>query len=212
VINSVENEGVFAKMENGKAFRICGVVSNVVKKITKKTNLPWIALTVSGKDNAFNVNVFSDVLESSPGVFEEGNVVVLEGVVRRSAGRDDVRLNVLRARLLDGALAGLISEYFWMIYPDERGEAFMKLLGDYIHTYEGSATLKIGFHLGDGYAVEGVAHHALKCYFPPKVFRELRNHDGVWGVEVGIKEVKGTPENFLFRRKEMGFQTFQRKE
>ena len=110
-------------------FRACGVVSNVVKRLTKKDNKPWCYFTLSGRDNSkvWQINLFPDSYEKCGRFIKDGDCVCVSGECQCRDG-SEVRFNGDEINNMRAAIASSCNSVEWLIDPDVRSARFVKLL------------------------------------------------------------------------------------
>ena len=167
---------------NGESFRLCGIVEEVNKRISKKNNRPWLSFVISTRESRYDLQLFSDVFDSYNSYVREGALVGLEGQVRKSADR--YQLNVLRVFDFAQQFPKLIKQCHWILYPTKIAEDFMRRLEKLIHEREGNVELKVSFFYDEAYALEGTMPNCCKTYLSFETLQALRLHPAVYGVEL----------------------------
>jgi DNA polymerase-3 subunit alpha len=184
---------------NGEAFRLCGVVEDVQKRISKKTNRPWIAFTLSNKTELYNLQFFPETFDAFGEIIQPGNVILVEGNIRKTA--DNVQLNIARAYDFKKSFSSFIEVYHWILKPVTEAEDFLKKLEQHLQTVEGNAELKVSFHLNPNYALEGTLPFCCKTNFTLEQLKKFHNHPAVYGLELKVKDV---PDYRQFARNRNG--------
>jgi DNA polymerase-3 subunit alpha len=111
-------------------FRLCGVVSELTKKINKKDNRMWATFKVSGQAGSYELSMFADAYERSGKLLEEGFLVLAEGTARKREGV--IRLAASNVWPLEQRLPGLIQKLCLVLDardPDAL-DAFLLALAD----------------------------------------------------------------------------------
>ena len=173
-------------------FRACGVVSNVVKKLSKKDNRPWFYFTLSGRDNSKNwqINAFSDMYEdimerlksrANSGDGESVDISALEGkcfcVVGECRSEDgaQLRMNAQSITPMEEAIAANVTAIEWLISPYNRPEHFVKQLSQCVYNEAagGSIRHRIKIQVSDGGFLEFSRDDLNKSSYKSGVFAKL---------------------------------------
>ena len=167
---------------NGEEFRLCGAVESVSKRISKKTNRPWLLFTLSAKDQRYELTLFAEPYETYGACVTEGAVLLIEGTVRKK--ESDFSLNVMRVRDFRKELPFLIKQLHWLVHPNEAATDFFKQLRGLIEKREGSMQQKVSFILNDDYALEGELPYGARTTLTLEDISSLRAHPAFAGLEV----------------------------
>ena len=174
-------------------YRLCGIMSGINKKLSKKDNRPWAFFNLASKRATLSVNMYADAYEKYSQVLGENLPVVILGTVMK--GNDGTRLNVKEIYPLDGYL-GQIRKVTWLLTPAH------PLLPDYLRTLRqsidaanGDTKVELAFLFDDRVAPVAETSTALKWRITPDAFQRLRGHPAVAGVLAEartpeLKEVK----------------------
>ncbi len=73
-------------------FRLCGIVSNIAKKLSKKDNRPWAAFSLATKSASAALNMFADGYAAYGATLAENAAVLVQGNI--IVGNDGARINV----------------------------------------------------------------------------------------------------------------------
>lgn len=189
VVNSFKDED-FNNHQDREAFRICGVVSNVNKRLTRKDNRPWAFFNISTRKNSYAVNMFPDAFETYGAQLDEGKTVLIQGQAK--VNNREVRLNAADIGSLSRRLPGLILATHWYLKTDEpeNTQAFLAELGEYVHSSEGPCKVSVNFAQEENLAVRSDIASSLKCTWDPGAFERLRQHPAVYGVQLEIAELQ----------------------
>ena len=74
------------KVEDRRSFRLCGVLSDIERRYTKKDAKPWARFNLLAKEKDFSLPMFTEAYEKYGVTLEEGKIVVVEGVVSHRDG------------------------------------------------------------------------------------------------------------------------------
>ena len=167
---------------SGEEFRICGVVEEATKRISKKSNRPWLAFTLSTKNERYELQLFGDNFEKFSGVVQEGTILIVEGTVRKT--ENGFSLNAQRVIDFKKNFPYLIKLLHWILYPNESAKDFCEKLREIIVRKDGSMEVKVSFHIDDHYALEGALPYGSRTQLSLEDIRTLRHHPAVYGLEV----------------------------
>ena len=74
------------------AFRQCGAIDTMAKKITKQNKRPWALFKLSNPEGFSEIVIYSEAYEKYAGKLVEGNTVCVEGEARWDNARSQIRL------------------------------------------------------------------------------------------------------------------------
>ncbi|GAB5558742.1 MAG: DNA polymerase III subunit alpha [Synoicihabitans sp.] len=171
------------EQEDRTAFRLCGIVSGIQKKLAKRDNRPWVAFSLATKQASIALNMFSDAYEEYGETLGENVPVVILGTVMV---RDDgARINVREAYPLAAYVAQNVKRVTWLLKPDNPENAeFMKSLRPILDARGGRTGTSFGF-LGENRAAAiADVSTALDWTLTGEIFQTLRAHPAVAGVQI----------------------------
>ncbi|QYM79973.1 DNA polymerase III subunit alpha [Horticoccus luteus] len=170
-------------------FRLCGIVGNITKRLSKKDNRPWAAFTLSTKRASTPLNMFADgfaayganLVENAP-VLVQGNIIV---------NQEGARVNVKECYPLDAFVTGIVKKVTWLLHPSHRDTAaFIRLLRETITKQSGDTRIDVGFLFDGRVAPIAEASHALTWKLTVTGFQHLRAHPAVAGVLLETKRLE----------------------
>ncbi len=177
-------EESFPKTPDRTPFRLCGVATNIAKRISKKDNRPWASFTLAQRRSSFPINLFPDAYEKAQSVLVDGAVLMLQGEVRHDKERGENKLQINEVAPLDRKIGSLIRRITWLVHPDPRAEDFLRKLSEYVNKFDGPTQVTVAFWLGDNHVVQAEIATCLSCRIAFQEFRELRRHPAVVGIVV----------------------------
>ncbi|MBI3887331.1 MAG: DNA polymerase III subunit alpha [Opitutae bacterium] len=170
-------------------FRLCGIVSGITKKLSRRDNRPWAFFNVASKRATVAVNMYSEAFETYGKSLEENKPMVVLGSVMRSP--DGARLNVKEVYPLEAALPSLIKEITWLLHPEHAElPGFLQQLRAAIDAANGEVKIKLAFLFEDRAAPIAETSSALNWRLSPTVFQELRHHSAVAGTLLEARRVE----------------------
>ncbi len=172
-------------------FRLCGILSGITKKLSKRDNRPWAFFNLATKRETIAVNMYADAYETYGKLLAENLPVVALGSVMR--GNDGARLNVKEVYLLDSYLPGAIRKVTWLLPPESQEVPdFLQKLRETLNAASGDTKIELGFVFEDRAAPIAETANALKWRVSGPAFQELRHHPAVVGtlIEARTPELK----------------------
>jgi len=100
-------------VEDKKHFRVCGVISNVTKRFSKRDNQPWAFFNFSTKQYRYEMSMFSQAYAQHGHQLQEGAVVVLVGQARNQ--NDEMRFTVEQVMPLRENLRSMIKKVSFVL-------------------------------------------------------------------------------------------------
>lgn len=167
---------------SGEEFRICGVVEEVSKRISKKNNRPWLAFSLSTKEMRYDLQLFSENFEKYESLVQEGTLLIVEGTVRKT--EEGYQLNTQRVIDFNKNFPNLIKSLHFILYPQEESIRFCENLREIISKNAGSLEIKVSFYINNEYALEGVLPYGARTQLSLEDITTLRQHPSVYGVEI----------------------------
>ncbi len=170
-------------------FRLCGIASNLVKKLSKKDNRPWVAFTLATKKVSLALNMFADAYENHGANLAEGAIVLVQGNI--IVGTEGPRINVKECYPLDGQIAANVRKVIWLLDPAHRElPAFLHLLRETLNAQVGDTRVEFGFVFENRVAPMAEASTALAWKLNAATFQALRAHPAVAGVQLETKRLE----------------------
>ncbi|HEX2101356.1 MAG TPA: DNA polymerase III subunit alpha, partial [Candidatus Synoicihabitans sp.] len=181
------------EQEDRTAFRLCGIASNLAKKLSKKDNRPWVAFTLSTKRAAVPLNMFADAYAAYGANLAENGLIAVLGTIMR--GDDGARINVKECYPLDNYVTGNVRRVTWLLHPAHpQTNAFLQQLRETLNKQSGDTRTSLGFLAEGQLAAIAEASTALGWKLTAAAFQQLRSHPAVAGVQIETKplEIKET--------------------
>ena len=182
-------------------FRLCGVVSQVTKKISRRDNRPWAIVLLSGRKANFPLNIYTEPYSRCGECVQPGNILMVTGTVFNR--EDDPRLSVSEASLLDPFPFRLIEEIDWILRPGVQCDEFLGLLLKEIARSPGETKLRIGIFMDGDYAAMADTPRSLRWQPTLETYKNLRRHPAVYGVQIQSAELPPV-ENNRWRKQPVG--------
>jgi DNA polymerase-3 subunit alpha len=168
-------------------FRVCGVVSGVTKRLSKRDNSPWAFFTLATRSGSVQVNCYSEAWAACSETLANENAVLVTGSVFNRDG--DARLSVREAHALDRALPAMLKRITWVLRPGPEAADFAAALRTTLEGCSGETFVEIGFLSENDYVAIAEVSAAFRWRVDPAAFRRLRRHAAVAGCVVETKPV-----------------------
>jgi len=164
-------------------FRLCGIISGITKRLSKRDNRPWAFFNLSSKRATLSVNMYADAYETYGKVLAENIPVAVLGSVMR--GEDGARLNVKEVYPLDAHLPGQVRRVTWVLSPTHpQVPDFLRTLRSTIDAANGDTKVELAVLFEDRVAPIAETSYALKWRVTAETFQRLRNHPAVAGTMI----------------------------
>ena len=158
IINTVKD---ISEIEN--SFRLCGVISSVNKRITKKDNRLWASFQLEMVKQSLLVNCFPSVFEKYGHMIQEGSTVVVLGEKKKS--EEDERFIVQEITTVPIVLGKVVETIRWKVPVNEQSNEILKRIWDYIYHNSGNVVSVLEFSLPTGEVIEREVSSCLGCVF-----------------------------------------------
>ncbi|MCH8473877.1 MAG: DNA polymerase III subunit alpha [Opitutales bacterium] len=162
-------------------FRLCGVISKLTKKLSRKDNRPWAIVGLTTREGDFEVNVYSRAYEDVKDALVEERAVVITGTIM-ARDQEDPRLVGQEVVPLPSMVESEIKAITWVLYPGEKADDFIPRLRATAEARFGDVRQQIAFLVGDNQIVLAEIANSLSWQIEPKEYQKLRRHSAVAGV------------------------------
>ncbi len=170
-------------------FRLCGVATGIVKRLSRRDNRPWAAFTLASRHGSLAMNMFSDAYADQAKNLVAESPVLVQGTVL--AGNDGVRLNVRECLPLDAAVAGQIKKITWLLKPDHpEVPDFLRALRTVVEQNLGDTHLEFAFVFEGRIAPVAEASPGLAWQVSAAKLQEMRRHPAVAGTLVEARRLQ----------------------
>ncbi|HUR59045.1 MAG TPA: DNA polymerase III subunit alpha, partial [Opitutaceae bacterium] len=179
-------------------FRLCGIASNLVKKLSKKDNRPWVAFTLATRQATVQLNMFADAFANYGQSLAENALVLVQGNIL--VNQEGARINVKECYPLDGQVAGFVKKVTWLLHPQHRDlSSFLQLLRETLNKQVGDTRVEFAFVFSDRVAPIAETSTALAWKVNGATFQQLRAHPAVAGVQVQTRPLELKQERWRKR-------------
>jgi len=170
-------------------FRLAGIVSNIVKRLSKKDNRPWAAFTLATKNASVALNIFADGYAAYGAILaENAPVLVLGNII---TGTEGPRINVKECYPLDTEVTRLVKKVTWLLHPAHPElPDFLRLLRETLNKQVGDTRVEFAFMFEKRIAPHAEASTALTWKLNGATFQQLRAHPAVAGVQLQTRALE----------------------
>jgi DNA polymerase III subunit alpha len=181
------------EQDDREPFRLCGIASNLAKRLSKKDNRPWVSFTLSTRKASTPLNMFADAYAAYGLNLAENVPVAVLGTIMR--GDDGARVNVKECYPLEYYVTSNVRRVTWLLHPQHpETTPFLQLLRDTLNKNVGDTKTSLGFLIDGRVAAVAEVSTALGWKLTGGTFQLLRSHPAVAGVQIETKplEIKET--------------------
>jgi DNA polymerase-3 subunit alpha len=170
-------------------FRLAGIASNIVKRLSKKDNRPWAAFTLATKNASVALNLFADGYAAYGAILAENvPILVLGNII---TGTEGPRINVKECYPLDNEVTRLVKKVTWLLHPAHPElPAFLRLLRETLNKQVGDTRVEFAFMFEQRAAPYAEASTALTWKLNGATFQSLRAHPAVAGVQLQTRALE----------------------
>jgi DNA polymerase-3 subunit alpha len=169
-------------------WRICGLVSGINKRLSKKDNLPWAMFTLSTREASVPLQLFPEAYQTYGDALAPETAVVVQGSTQIRNG--EARVNVDVVLPVDRATAGAFRKVLFVIRPGADAGDFLNKLRDAVDRNRGNVAVEVGFLVDDSNVLIAEVPASLHWAFAPEDFLVLRQHPAVVGCQIDAKPVQ----------------------
>ncbi|MCR6657612.1 MAG: DNA polymerase III subunit alpha [Opitutus sp.] len=170
-------------------FRICGIVSNITKRLSKRDNRPWAAFTLATKKASISLNMFADAFANYGTALAENALVLVQGNI--IVNQEGARVNVKECYPLDVKISGLVRKVTWLLHPRHPAlPEWLQQLRETLNKQVGDTRVEFAFVFDDRVAPYAEASTALTWKVNAPSFQQLRSHPAVLGVQIDTRTLE----------------------
>ena len=166
------------KMENREPFRLCGVITGIARKISRRDNRPWCVVTMATTRDSYTIHAFANCYAEFGPALEEGKLVLVEGQVMRRQD-DDVQLAMNSVRPLEAAVSDLVKGITFVIDNNGESSDFIKVLRHELEQRMGHTVVRVGVLVGGQQMAVADIASSLEWQLNKDQFTSLRKHPAV---------------------------------
>lgn len=168
-------------------FRICGVLTSVKRKLTRKDNKPWAILSLATRSDNYTLNAFPNCFAEYQPALVESSLVIIEGQVANR--NDEMQLLANSIQPIDIALNHLINSITFVLRNQPNAADFCQLLRTELENIDGDIPLQLAVMLDDHHAAVASIASSLQWRVNKDQFLLLRKHPAVSDVTFSVPPV-----------------------
>lgn len=173
-------------------FRLCGIISNINKKISKRDNRPWAFFDLLTREHNWTLYLFPDSYSKSMHLLVENKVVCVQGIIRSRDG--DIRLNASEVADLDRLMPSMIRKITWILKNEEiQLNDFIEHIANYMHAYEGTLKIELCVSIDTNKQIKINPASSLKCAFNLEFFKKMNMHPAVLEMQLEVTPLIEAP-------------------
>jgi DNA polymerase-3 subunit alpha len=186
-IDSFREPDDLFNFDDRSSFRLCGIVSNLQIKYTRKDSKQMAVFNLATRNHSFEMIMFPDPYAKDGHRLEDGKLALIQGIIGRRNG--EMSLAAHNIFDLETSIPKLIQRINFILYPNEKAIDFIKLLRDTIDDQYGETRVNISF-LVEGQILEAQTAQSLTFTISGTNFKSLRRHPALAGVRIEAVELK----------------------
>ena len=166
-------------------FRLCGMLSGIDKKLSKKDNRPWALFTLVTRHANFHLHMYTEAFDQYGDRLVEESTVTVYGLVSQRNGES--RLIAQRLQRLDAHIPHLIQKIRWDLHPTPQVDDFLNTLRQLINQNLGPTSVQIGFCFDKTQTLLADIAPSLTLRIHAELFQTLRKHPAVAQTQVTVE-------------------------
>ena len=170
-----------------ESFRVMGVVSNIMVKVSKRDNRKWAMFQLSTPRESFNVSIFADAYDKYAHLLINNNIVTVHGQVMNKNG--DVRMNVMEVISAAETLDSTIEKTLVIFDKGETIDSSLKWLRRLLNDSFGDTRMELGLRLEDGNVLRAEIASSLRYQPNSRMLAEINKHPLVIEVRYAVKDM-----------------------
>jgi DNA polymerase-3 subunit alpha len=186
-IDSFREPDDLFNFDDRSSFRLCGIVSNLQIKYTRKDSKQMAVFNLATRNHSFEMIMFPAPYAKDGHRLEDGKLALIQGIIGRRNG--EMSLAAHNIFDLETSIPKLIQRINFILYPNEKAIDFIKLLRDTIDDQYGETRVNISF-LVEGQILEAQTAQSLTFTISGTNFKSLRRHPALAGVRIEAVELK----------------------
>ena len=169
----------FRDLEDRAPFRLCGVITTLTKKISRRDKRPWAILTIANCTSSYSVNMYADAYGKYQETLRDGALIMITGSVNQRNGETILRADT--AQPLNPSITQAVNEICWILQTCDEAEDFLNVLRTEVENNHGNTTVKVGFLVDDCHVAMADLSSTLTWRIEMDGYNKLRSHPAVAG-------------------------------
>lgn len=191
ILPSINNPicGDLSVLHDRDQFRICGVISALTKKITKKDNRAWAFFSLETENSQYQINCFPDAFEKNYQKLQNGAIVMVTGSARSRDGEITFIANEIEP--INSAIARLTRSITWLLDAETSAlSRFLNIFKEFVVDNDGMTEHTFIFEFSDGHQEMAKIANSLKSSFDIGKFNEFSKSSVVKGMKFNVEPMK----------------------
>lgn len=198
-IDSFTSQDELVNFDDRSSFRLCGIVSNVAIKYTRKDNKQMAVFNLATRSHTYEMIMFPDPYAKCGSRLEEGKLALIQGLVGRRNG--EMNLAAHEVYDLESSIPKIIQRINFILRPNEKAKEFIELLRETTDDEYGETRVNISF-LVDEQIVETQTAQSLTFTITGTNFKMLRRHPALAGVRIEATSLKPIDDRRPWERRQ----------
>jgi len=177
-IDTFSAEG-FRDLEDRTPFRLCGVITTLTKKISRRDKRPWAILTLATRTSSYSVNMYAEAFGQYQETLRDGALIMITGSVNHRNGESVLRAD--SAQPINPGITRAVKEICWILQACDEAEDFLSILRAEVENNHGNTTVKVGFLVDDRHVAMADLSSTLTWRIELDGYKKLRSHPAVAG-------------------------------
>lgn len=186
-INTFNHPDQLVDFDDKTTFRLCGIISNLAIKYTRKDSRQMAVFNLSTQDHNFEMILFPDPYEKNASRMEEGKLALIHGLIGRRNG--EMSLAAHEVFDLANSIPKIITRIQFILHNTRQAADFIQQLRSMIDESYGATRVNISF-LVEGQIVESQTAQSLTFTISNQNYKSLRRHPALAGVRIQSIPVK----------------------
>ena len=186
-INTFNHPDQLVEFDDKTTFRLCGIISNLAIKYTRKDSRQMAVFNLSTQDHNFEMILFPEPYEKNASRIEEGKLALIHGLIGRRNG--EISLAAHEIFELANAIPKIVTRIQFILHNTGQAADFIQQLRTMIDESYGATRVNISL-LVEGQIVETQTAQSLTFTISNQNYKILRRHPALAGVRIQTIPVK----------------------
>ncbi|TVP81061.1 MAG: DNA polymerase III subunit alpha [Puniceicoccaceae bacterium] len=186
-IDSFTHPDELVNFDDRSNFRLCGIISNVAIKYTRKDNKQMAVFNLATRAHSYEMIMFPDPYAKEGSRLEDGKLVLIQGLIGRRNG--EMSLAAHNIFDLESSIPKIIQRINFILHPNHKAADFIQRLREAIDGQYGETRVNISF-LVDEQILEAQTAQSLSFSISGTNFKQLRRHPALAGVRIEAMAIK----------------------
>ena len=180
-IDSFANHDELDKIDDRKNFRLCGIISNLQIKYTRKGGKQMAVFYLATRSHSYEMVMFPETYAKEGSRLIDDKLVLIQGVVGRKDG--EMSLAAHNIYDLESSIPKIIKRINFILHPNSKAADFIECLRVASDEQYGETHINLSFFVR-GQILETQTAQSLTFKVSSANFKELRRHPALAGVRI----------------------------